>query len=142
LSPQHWAKTQKNKTGEQAWEITDDERCSLYWEGGNKCLTIPLGQNDNVATLRLAPGYGKFAAFCVEAGIEDNHDSDPIIAQEATAISDDEDDGDDHDDDDFIDDNWKPLVPEREQQGSTRIREVETPGQDADSCHDRFQLGR
>jgi hypothetical protein len=92
-------------------------------------LTIPLGQNDNVATLRLAPGYSKFAAFCAEAGIKDNHDSDPIIAQEAT---DEDDDG--HDDDDFTDNNWKPLVPEREQQDNTRIRQEEAQDQDAETC--------
>jgi hypothetical protein len=115
LSLQHWAQSQIKTSGMRAWEITDDKSCALYWDNGNKCLSIPLGNHDNVATFWLSPGYSKFTTFYVEAGIDNNHDYNPIIAQEATAISDDEDDGDG--DDDFTDDNWKPLVPKREQLG-------------------------
>jgi hypothetical protein len=57
LSPQHWAQCQTRATGLKAWEITDHKGCTLYWEGGSKQLTILLGDKDNVATMRLTPGY-------------------------------------------------------------------------------------
>jgi hypothetical protein len=33
LSPQHWAQAHKTATGMRAWEVTDDQGCTLYWEG-------------------------------------------------------------------------------------------------------------
>jgi hypothetical protein len=74
--------------GMQAWEETDHEACTLYWEGGGKSLTIPLGDKDNVATLQLTPGYTKFHSFC--NGAPTNDDTDLIIMYPATPISDDE----------------------------------------------------
>jgi hypothetical protein len=85
--------TQKRATGLKAWEVTDHKGCTLYWEGGRKQLTIPLGEKDNVATMQLTPGYKKFHTFCDNA--PPNHDHDPIIMQPATTISDDEGDDDD-----------------------------------------------
>ena len=42
----------------------------------------------NVATFAMAPGYGKYAAFCAEAGV-DNDDETPMTI-DATMVSDDE----------------------------------------------------
>jgi hypothetical protein len=72
----------------QAWEETDHEACTLYWKGGGKNLTIPLGDKDNVVTLQLTPGYTKFHRFCNSALAND--DSDPIIMYPATPVSDNE----------------------------------------------------
>jgi hypothetical protein len=63
LSPQHWALAHKEATSMQAWEVTDDQGCMLYWEGGRKHLTIPLGNKDNVVTMQLTPGYSKYHKF-------------------------------------------------------------------------------
>jgi hypothetical protein len=63
LSPQHWAQAHKTATGMRAWEVTDDQGCTLYWEGGRKHLTIPLGNKDNVATMQLTPGYSRYHKF-------------------------------------------------------------------------------
>jgi hypothetical protein len=43
LSPQHWAQAHMKATSVQAWEVTDDGGCTLYWEGGKKHLTVLLG---------------------------------------------------------------------------------------------------
>jgi len=62
LSLQHWAQTRQDKkplngTG----EFTDDEQCVLYWDQKQYRLTIPLDKcRSIVATMQLAPGYGKF----------------------------------------------------------------------------------
>jgi hypothetical protein len=99
LSPQHWAQKYKKATGMQAWEETDHEACTLYWEGRGKSLTIPLGDKDNVATLQLTPGYTKYHSFC--DGAPTNDKSDPIIMYLATPISDNE----GNEEDDQVD-NW------------------------------------
>jgi hypothetical protein len=78
----------------RAWEETDHESCTLYWEGGKKSLTIPLGNKDNVTTLQLTPGYTKFHSFC--DGAPTNDAADPMIMHPATTISNDE--GDEEDD--------------------------------------------
>ena len=93
LSPQHWAQTQRDRrpmlgTGE--W--TDAEKCVLYWKQKRYKKTIYLDtKRSNVATMRLAPGYHKFSAFCTEVGIDSDirYEMDPIIAEPAE-ISDDE----------------------------------------------------
>jgi hypothetical protein len=100
LSPQHWAQEQKKAKGMRAWEETDHEACTLYWEGGKKSLKILLGNKDNVATLQLTPGYTKFHSFC--DGAPTNDDTDPMIMYPATPISDNE--GDEEDDQV---DNWE-----------------------------------
>jgi hypothetical protein len=55
LSPQHWAQAYKRATGMRAWEVTGHQGCTLYWEGGERQLAIPLGYKDNVATMQLTP---------------------------------------------------------------------------------------
>jgi hypothetical protein len=54
-------------------------------------LTIPLGQQDNVATFHFTPGYQKFSAFYAEAEINLAVEQDfPAIYQPADAASDNE----------------------------------------------------
>ena len=72
LSPQHWAQTQKDRkptfgTGE--W--TDAEKCILYWDQKRykKTIYLDTGQS-NVTTMRLAPRYHAFKAFCAEAEVD------------------------------------------------------------------------
>lgn len=90
LSPQHWAKEMKDtKPIEGTGEETNSKEITLYWNQRKHKLTIPLAPTNNVATLRLAPGYTKYQAFCAEAGYDD--DDEPVVAQPATLISDDED---------------------------------------------------
>jgi hypothetical protein len=74
--------------------VTNHEACTLYWEGGGKSLTIPLGDKDNVTTMQLTPGYTKFHSFCNKALT--NSDLDPIIMYPAPPISNNE--GDEQDD--------------------------------------------
>jgi hypothetical protein len=71
-------------------------KATLFWNQRRNKLTVPMGQN-NVATFQLAPGYGKFTAFCAEAGVDyEKAQSDPIVVKSSQIISDDE-DGDKHD---------------------------------------------
>ena len=49
-----------------------------------------MARSTNVATFTLAPGYSDFKALCVEAGILDSSDQDPIEALPTGVISDDE----------------------------------------------------
>jgi hypothetical protein len=44
----------------------------------------------NVPDIHLAPGFSKFEAFCIEAGVEEEDYSDPIV-NNATLVSDGED---------------------------------------------------
>jgi hypothetical protein len=88
LSPQHQAQAHKEATGMQAWEVTDDQGCTLYWEGGRKHLTILLGNKDNVATKQRTPGYSRYHKFSDSTPA--NHEHNPIIMHPATAVSDDE----------------------------------------------------
>ena len=82
LSPQHWAQTQKDRkptfgTGE--W--TDAEKCVLYCDQKwyKKTIYLDTGRS-NVATMRLAPGYHAFKAFCAEAEVDDifGYDFNPL----------------------------------------------------------------
>ena len=85
LSPQHWAKTQcRSKLSELRYgETTYRNRSILFW--GNIKLTIPLGDNDNVATFRTAPGYDKYQVFCHQCKFEVDYElSRPAIIEEAT----------------------------------------------------------
>jgi hypothetical protein len=95
LSPQHWAQSYTNSRKRQKdhGEHTNGNECVLYWQGGKHTRHMQLGQEDNVATSTLAPGYTQFEAFCCEADMVDPH-QDPV-ALPSCIISDDEDD--DHD---------------------------------------------
>ena len=87
LSPQHLAQVLKDKSG--TGEDTNGERCELYWRKRKHKLTIQLGNEDNVATFQLAPGYKNFEAFCAEAGFDDHDpDADPIVFE--TQVTDDD----------------------------------------------------
>ena len=71
LSPQHWAKAQKDiKPLQGAGETTLDTHCTLFWGQRKHELTMPLGKKDNVAAFRLAPGFNKFTAFCADCGMD------------------------------------------------------------------------
>jgi hypothetical protein len=87
LSPQHWAQTQK---GLGAQETMDHRQATLQWNHGKHILHVPLGENDNVATFSLAPGFERFEAFCAEVGF-DYEDRQLIYAEPAELVSDDED---------------------------------------------------
>ena len=93
LSPQHWARTQKDtKPIIGTLEVTDHEKVVLYWNQRQFKRTVPLGQVDNVATLRLAPGFTRYTAFCKDAGLSNNDDSStPMTLDETTIIPPDED---------------------------------------------------
>jgi hypothetical protein len=82
----------------------------LYWKGGGKHLTIPLGDKDNVATMQLTPGYSRFHNFCDKAPT--NNDQDPITMHPATTISNNEDDKDDRGDNQ--EENWDKVRLEME----------------------------
>jgi hypothetical protein len=92
LSPQHWAQTQNGKNQKRnknnCGEHTNGIECTLYWNGGDHKLHIPLGRRDNVATFPMSPGYKQFAAFCCEAGMDD--DSIEPVAMPSGIISEDE----------------------------------------------------
>jgi hypothetical protein len=126
LSPQHWV--QSAKYG-KAWEQTDSRNCTLYWRDDKHKLVLPLGTHDNVATLQLSPGYTKYEAFCTKAKIPNDYDRDPIIAMDTGVVSDDEDDSDGKED------QWKPLVHEREEEGIRNVdKGVEEQQQEADNA--------
>ncbi len=91
LSPQHWAQTRKRRERELSnglpgtGEYTGAEQCVLFWDQKKYTRTIDIDKSGtNVATMRMAPGFNKFHAFCVEAGIDDDwkYDACPIIASQ------------------------------------------------------------
>ena len=86
LSPQHWAQSCQQK----AQCITTATEIILEWGDGKFRKTVPLGKNDNVATMYSSPGYDKFQAFLATAEYEDD-EANPIICHEATSIIEDED---------------------------------------------------
>ena len=91
LSPQHWAQQTKGK----AYSVTTDTDISLVWGDGKYKKTVPLGSNDNVATLYSTPGYEKFHTFLATAEYNDDDDN-PIICKKATSIIEVEDDNSSH----------------------------------------------
>jgi hypothetical protein len=122
MSPQHWAQSAKNG---RAWEETGADNCTLYWRDGKHKLIVPLGKHDNVATLQLSPGYELYKAFCAKAEIPPDHDQNPIIAFDSTIVSDNE------DDDDPNEDQWNPIVFEREREPLPENRD-DQPASDSD----------
>jgi hypothetical protein len=74
LSPQHWAQVVKdNKPNPNGtWCATYDDRVVLHWDQQKYQRTIKLDvDGTNVASIRTAPGYNAYQAFCTEAGYED-----------------------------------------------------------------------
>jgi hypothetical protein len=57
----------------------------MYWNGYE--LSVAHDDGTNVADIHLAPGLSKFEAFCVEAGVEEEDYSDPIV-NDVTLVSD------------------------------------------------------
>ena len=88
LSPQHWAQTVVKSTNTKISPtcITSDKDVTLIWGDGQFRKIIPLGQNDNVATMYSSPGYEKFQAFCAQAEYNSDEDADPILCQETTSV--------------------------------------------------------
>eukprot|EP00978_Attheya_sp_CCMP212_P025957 scaffold84501_cov28-Attheya_sp.AAC.2 len=92
LRSTRWGMTTKSATlGESSGR--GQKAVILYWNQHKHKLTIPLSVATNVATFRTAPGYGKFDAFCAEAGFTSVDDEEPPLfpCQEANLISNDED---------------------------------------------------
>jgi len=95
LSPQHWAKTQKDHVDDGTGESTNDKRVVLYWNGKQNTLTIPLRKRDNVANIHMPPGYENFTKYCSQAKIDYAKEQfNPIICHDVGIVSDDEDDDD------------------------------------------------
>ncbi len=94
LSPQHWARTQKDpdRLGTGAW--TGASQVTLYWKGRAHCRTIPLDIQSNVADLHLAPGYLGYDRFCKSQSVDpETLPADtPFVADPAIIPPDDEDD--------------------------------------------------
>jgi hypothetical protein len=64
----------------------------------NHKLTIPLGKDDDVATLHTVPGFRRFKAFCAEAGLDSENDyKNPIVVSKTLIVTDDEDENDSFD---------------------------------------------
>ena len=94
LSPQHWAQAQRDKTNGTGSETLKD-KVTLFWNNRKYKLTVPLGKDDNVATLYTAPGFRKFESFCATAGIDyEQETANPIIATETLIVSDDDQEND------------------------------------------------
>jgi len=64
LSPQHWAKAQKDPIKDGTGSETLPNKTILFWNGKRNKLTIPHSKSDNCATFRLGSGYKPFHAFC------------------------------------------------------------------------------
>ena len=89
LSPQHWAKTQKDtKPTAGTMETTDHKKVILQWKQRQFKRTVPIHPSDNVATFRLAPGFKAYATFCQEADFNNSDHHDPLTAEEMHVIPD------------------------------------------------------
>ena len=88
LSPQHLAKALKDPTG--TGETTVGDVCTLFWNGRQNKLTIPLSKTDDVATFRSAPGYNQCEVHCHECKVEKQ-----VTIAPTQVVSDDEDDDSD-----------------------------------------------
>ena len=71
FSPQHWAKTQKDRKPTQGTGSTTlADRVTLFWHQRHFSKKVYLDPNTNVATFSLAPGYTKYHAFCTKAFLQ------------------------------------------------------------------------
>ncbi|WP_317203594.1 hypothetical protein, partial [Janthinobacterium sp.] len=98
LSPQHWAQTARDNRPLRCgtWCATFENEVVLYWDQQRFTRTIPLDQqNTNVATIRTAPGFSRFNAFCSTIG--DSNSSEDYMSYESQMVSDDEDEGNNED---------------------------------------------
>ena len=92
MSPQHWAKSQKDKSNQGTGEFTGRDKCILYWNKRKNRLTIPLTKSTNVATFSQSPGYNQYGLYCQEAKITGWDEENILIASPAGIVSDDEED--------------------------------------------------
>ena len=78
LSPQHWAKHNKQSSSKGRHHGTLSQTTSdsviLLWNNRKSKLTIPLSKDSNVANLYMTPGHNNYVAFCAEAGIDTEAD--------------------------------------------------------------------
>ena len=85
LSPQHWAKAINGnnlKKSASTGETTTGDKTVLFWGNNKYKLTVPMCPKTNVATFQTAPGYYGYKVFCHQAEIDNNPDSEPLIAQQ------------------------------------------------------------
>ena len=94
LSPQHWAKTQKDKG-----PLPRGTKCSTYsnevtlkWNQRKFTRTFRLDKATNAATMYLAPGYKAYQAYCAECNLHPHtEDTTPLLAKETSFIIPDDD---------------------------------------------------
>jgi hypothetical protein len=96
LSPQHWAKAQSDTKRRGTGSETTSKQVELFWGGRKFKKTVPMDAS-NVATLRLAPGYTRFGAFCAEAEVDSEEEDAHPMCFDANVVSDNEDDGEEDD---------------------------------------------
>ena len=91
LSPQHLAQqlNDNRPTPRGTWCATYGDEVVLYWDQRRRSKTIPMDPSTNVATLRSAPGYTKFQAFCAE--METAYPEDAVV-YDSHVIPDEDDD--------------------------------------------------
>jgi hypothetical protein len=90
LSPQHWAQEAKDNQPQRngTWCATYCDKIVLFWNQQKCQRTIPLDvHGENVATIRTAPGYKRFMAFCAE--VESNDGPTKGLCYEAGIVSND-----------------------------------------------------
>ena len=90
FSPQHWAKTQKDRKPPQVTGSTTlADRVTLFWHQRHFSKTVYLDPNTNVATFSLAPGYTKYHDFCTDACLQDEEITNPM-SKDTNMVSNDE----------------------------------------------------
>ena len=106
LSPQHWAKTQKDtKPIVGTLETTDHKSSTLQWKQRKFKKTVQIHPSDNVATFHLAPGYLSYERFCSNADVTiTDEDKNPMVVVTTNIIEPD-------DDEEFTVPHVKPLNP-------------------------------
>lgn len=91
LSPQHWARTQRDNTPHRhgTKSSTYGDSITLTWGQRKHRRSVQLDKATNVATFHLAPGYKTFRAYCAECNLDPHQeDKDPLIASETHVIPD------------------------------------------------------
>lgn len=97
LSPQHWAQQRSGKDRQGgAGSTTMGTHVELFWNNRDSRRTVPIDlTGNNVATFRLSSGYNRFAAYCMETGLDNEvYQKNPLTIDETTMISDDDSDDD------------------------------------------------
>ena len=90
LSPQHLAKALKDPTG--TGKTTVGDVCTLFWNGRQNKLTVPLSKTDNVATLSIRSWIqSMWKSHCHECKVEQAGNN---VAPTQVASDDEDDDSD------------------------------------------------